>query len=175
MAYSQLIVGLAVSVAVVAAITDARDHRIPNHLTYPAMLVGLAVQSVRFGWHGLLASLGGGFVAGGILLLFYMIRAMGAGDVKLAAALGFMVGFQDAIQLLAATAVAGGILALVFMVVQRRVTETLRNTCSVVSFHAVAGLQEHPTMNLGNPMAARMPYGLAFIAGTLYWAGSVLF
>ena len=172
---SRIIAGIVVSVTAVAAITDVREHRIPNRLTYPAMLAGLAMQAVCFGWHGLLSSLAGGLVAGGILVLFYVIRAMGAGDVKLAAALGFMVGFKDVIQLLAATAIAGGILALGFMVVQRRVRETLRNAYSVVSFHAVAGLQEHPTVNLGNPQAARMPYGLAFVAGTLYWASCVLF
>jgi len=39
-----------------------------------------------------------------------------------------------------------------------------------VAFHAQQGLQTHPTVNLDNPGAVRMPYGLAFAAGTLYWA-----
>lgn len=172
---SQIIVALAVAIAVVAAVVDVREQRIPNRLTYPAMLAGLFVQSLRFGWHGLLASLAGGLAAGGVLLLFYTIRAMGAGDVKLAAALGFVVGFQDAMRILAATAIAGGILALAFMLVQGRVGETLRSTWRVACFHAAVGLHPHPTANLDNPKAARMPYGLAFVAGTLYWAISPLF
>jgi hypothetical protein len=56
------------------------------------------------------------------------------------------------------------------MVATGRVFRTLRNTFAVVGFHAVHGLRTHPEVNLDNPTAARMPYGLAFAAGTLFWA-----
>jgi len=105
-------------------------------------------------------------------LLFYLMRSIGAGDVKLAAALGCIVGPSASLQVLFATALAGGALAIVVMVASGRVIETLRNTLWVTAFHAQHGLQTHPTENLDNPGALRMPYGLAFAAGTLYWAAS---
>lgn len=169
---SQFMSALAVTVAVCAAITDFQERRIPNWLTYTAMLFGLVVQGVLHGWGGLATSALGGLVFGGTLFLFYLIRAMGAGDVKLAAALGCIVGLGACLQVLFATALAGGILAIVFTIFSGRIVETLRNTLWVVAFHGQHGLQSHPTVNLDNPATARMPYGLAFAVGTLCWAVS---
>ncbi len=171
----QFIAILAVAVAVYAAFTDVKARRIPNRLTYPAALVGLGLQGALHGWRGLLLSAGGGLLFGGVFMLFHLIRAMGAGDVKLAAALGCMAGLAASPKLMFAIAVAGGALAIVFIVASGRIIETLRNTLWVVAFHAQHGLQTHPTVNLDNPGAVRMPYGLAFAAGTLYWAVSSQF
>jgi prepilin peptidase CpaA len=167
---AQLIPVLASAVAVTAAITDVRDRRIPNRLTYPAMIAGLAVQAALHGWRGLLLGLGGALIFGGLFLIFHLVRAMGAGDVKLAAALGFIIGPAGSWQVMFATAVAGGALAILVMVFTGRVLETLRSTLAVVGFHVVHGLRTHPEVNLDNPAAVRLPYGLAFAAGTLYWA-----
>ncbi len=161
---------LAAGVAVSAAVTDATQRRIPNRLTYPAMLAGLVLQMALHGWRGLLLSAGGGLLFGGLFMLFYLVRAMGAGDVKLAAALGCIIGPAASWQVMFATAVAGGTLAIIFMVISGRIVETLRNTLWVAAFHSQHGLQTHPFVNLDNPTAVRMPYGLAFAAGTLYWA-----
>ncbi len=78
----------AVAVAVAAAVSDVSTRRIPNWLTYPALLAGLLLRFSFQGWSGLRSALLGMLVAGGIFMLFYMIRAMGAGDVKLMAAVG---------------------------------------------------------------------------------------
>lgn len=167
---TQIIPTLAAAVAVTAAITDVRDRRIPNRLTYPAMLAGLLLQTAAHGWRGLLLSLGGGLLFGGLFLIFHLVRAMGAGDVKLATALGCIIGPAGSWQVMFATAVAGGALAILVMVFTGRVLKTLRSTLAVVGFHAVHGLRTHPEVNLDNPAAVRLPYGLAFAAGTLYWA-----
>jgi len=166
----QLIPIAAGSVAILAAIKDVRERRIPNRITYPAMIAGLLLQAAVFGWRGLLSGMEGGLLFGGIFLLFYLVHAMGAGDVKLATALGCIVGVSNVLNVLIPTAVAGALLAIVLMVATRQVFRTLRNTVSVAGFHAAHGLRPHPVVNLDNPTAARMPYGLAFAAGTLYWA-----
>ncbi len=175
MSSAQITALLALSVAILAAATDVRSRRIPNRLTYPAMLVGLALQSALHGWRGLLFSAAGGLLFGGVFMLFHLVRAMGAGDVKLATALGCIVGFSESWQVMFATAVAGGALALVFMAINGRIVETLRNTLWVAWFHAQHGLQAHPVVNLDNPSSIRMPYGLAFAGGTLCWAVFSLF
>ncbi len=167
---TQIIPALAAAVAVCAAISDVTERRIPNLLTYPALAAGLLLQGMLHGWRGLLLGAGGGLLFGGTFLLFYLVRAMGAGDVKLAAALGCLVGPSAALQVMLATALAGGALAIFFMVLSGRVFETLRNTLWVAGFHVQHGLQTHPVVNLDNPGALRMPYGLAFAGGTLYWA-----
>ena len=151
---------------------DVRERRIPNRLTYPAALVGLVANLALHGWKGLLLALAGGLFFGGLFFMFYVLRTMGAGDVKLAAALGFIVGLEASVQVMLATAISGGIFAIVQMIRARRIGQTLRNTISVAGHHARHGMQMHPEVNLDNPKAMRMPYGLAFAGGTIYWAVS---
>src|SRR5215470_3969178 len=167
---AQFIPAMAAAVAVVAAITDVRERRIPNRITYPAMIVGLGLQTVVYGWRGLLLGLEGGLLFGGVFFFFYLVRAMGAGDLKLATALGCIIGPVNSWRVMFATALAGGAMAIFVMVFTGRVLQTLRSTLAVVGFHVVHGLRTHPVVNLDNPTAVRMPYGLAFAAGTLYWA-----
>jgi len=166
----QIIPVVAVAVGISAAITDVTARRIPNRLTYSAIVGGLVLQAALHGWQGLLLGGGGCLLFGGVFMLFYIVNAMGAGDVKLAAALGSIVGYSATLPVMYATALAGGALAVLIMVLSGRVVETLRNTLWVTGFHLRHGLQMHPQVNLDNPSSARMPYGLAFAAGTLYWA-----
>jgi prepilin peptidase CpaA len=169
MSADQFISAVTCAVAVTAAIVDIQQRRIPNWLTYPAMIAGIVLQASFHRLTGLLWSIEGGLLFGGIFLLFYVVRAMGAGDVKLAAALGLLVGPAAAVKVMFATGIAGGALAIVIMVFTGRVYLTLRNTLNVAFFHARHGLATHPIVNLQNEKAARMPYGLAFAVGTLYW------
>jgi prepilin peptidase CpaA len=158
----------ALAVAIAGAIVDVKEHRIPNWLTYPAILLGILLRWAFFGWLGLSSAVAGCLLAGGIILVFYLVRAMGAGDVKLLAAIGSLLGPHDAIVVLVATALAGGVLALVYIFARRRFATTLRNVGAVVLFHSWSGLKAHPELNLDNPSALRMPYGLAIATGTLY-------
>ena len=160
---------LALTLALVGAIIDIQQHRIPNWLTYPGMVLGFGLRTVLFGWKGLLGGLGGWLLGGGVMFLFYMVRAMGAGDVKIMAAIGACVGPGEVTTVLLATAIFGGLLAIAYAIYRRRVVSTLKNVGSVLKFHAWAGVQTHPEVNLDNPQALRMPYGLAIALGTL-WA-----
>jgi prepilin peptidase CpaA len=154
--------------AVAAAIIDVQHRRIPNWLTYPGILIGLALRGALFGWKGVLSAAEGCLLAGGIMFLFYAVRAMGAGDVKIMAALGSLVGPRYVVSVLLATAIFGGVLAIVYAIYRGRIGSTLKNVGSVLRFHAWAGLQAHPDLNLDNPATLRMPYGLAIALGMLY-------
>lgn len=158
----------AVLLAVTAAATDLKGRRIPNWLTYPGILLGLAARGTLLGWKGLATGVGGCLLAGGIMLVFFMVRAMGAGDVKIMAAIGSFVGPRNIVTVLLATAICGGVLAIAYALYRRRMVSTLKNVGSVLRFHAWAGVQAHPELNLDNPAALRMPYGLAIALGTLY-------
>jgi len=160
---------VALAITVVAATIDLRQHRIPNWLTYPGIVLGFVLRPVLFGWKsGLLSALEGFALAGGIMLVFFMVRAMGAGDVKIMAAIGALVGPRQAGTVLLATAIFGGLLAIGYALYRHRMMDTLKNMGSVLRFHAWAGMQAHPELNLDNPTALRMPYGLAIALGTLY-------
>lgn len=155
-------------VAIAAAIVDVRQHRIPNAITYPAIGLGMVIRCSLYGWRGLASAIAGAMVATGIMFLFYCVKAMGAGDVKLMAAIGSLVGLTELGTVLAATAIAGGVMATIYVCYRGRFGSTLRSVASVVLFHSESGLRPHPRVNLNNPAALRMPYGLAIAAGSLY-------
>src|SRR5690242_16485700 len=79
-----------------AAFTDARTRRIPNWLTVSGVLAGVALNTFMYGGlPGLWFSLKGLAVGFGVYLLLHLVRAMGAGDVKLMAAVGSIAGAAD--------------------------------------------------------------------------------
>jgi len=158
----------ALVVAGLGGATDVATRRIPNWLTYSGMLVAIAGRSVLQGWHGLGSALAGGLIGGSVFLVFFLVRAMGAGDVKLITAIGCLVGPASALQIVLATAIAGGIFAIILSLWQGRLRAVLVNVFDLVKFHAVAGAEVHPTLNLSNPQAARLPYGVAIATGVLY-------
>ncbi|HEY4959583.1 MAG TPA: A24 family peptidase [Terriglobales bacterium] len=159
---------IAFALAATGAFVDVRERRIPNWLTYTGIVVGFVLRGLLLGWKGMGSALAGCLLAGGIFLLFYVVRAMGAGDVKLVAAIGSLLGPTDALVMLLATAICGGVMAAAYAAYRRQVRSTLINVGGALQFHAQAGLQAHPELNLDNPATLRMPYGLAIAAGTLY-------
>ena len=159
----------AVGVAGIGAMTDIASRRIPNWLTYSAMLVAIAGHAFE-GWHGLGDAIAGGLISGGAFLVFYLVHAMGAGDVKLITAVGCLVGTSLAVEILLASAIAGGIFAIAISLWQGKLRAVIVNVVELIRFHAVAGAEVHPSLNLSNPQAARLPYGVAIAAGVLYSA-----
>ena len=145
------------ALAVAAAVVDVRHQRIPNWLTYPGILLGLGLRSALFGWKGLESAVAGCLLAGGVVLVFYTLRAMGAGDVKLMAAIGSLVGPRQALIVLAATAISGGVLAMIYAAYRRRVGSTLRNVGSVLQFHYWGGLRSHPDLTWTIPWPCTCP------------------
>jgi prepilin peptidase CpaA len=76
----------------IAAVVDFRIHRIPNYVTVPAAVLGLAYHTLApCGW-GPLMSLAGLAVGFALLLLPWLMSGAGMGDVKLLAALGAWLG-----------------------------------------------------------------------------------
>jgi prepilin peptidase CpaA len=163
-----LLMAGALTVACIGGVTDVATRRIPNTLTYLGMLIGIAGRCAMDGWHGLGGAIAGGLIGGGAFLVFFLLHAMGAGDVKLIAAVGCFVGPSTSLQIVLASAIAGGIFAILFSLWQGRLRTVLRNATDLIKFHAAVGAEVHPTLNLSNPQSVRLPYGVAIAAGVLY-------
>jgi prepilin peptidase CpaA len=103
------------AVASLAAVLDVRWRRIPNWLTLTALVAGLLIQVLRAGPDGILVGLGGAALGMGVLLPFYMIHTVGAGDVKLLGALGALVGPQALVSIAIYGALVGGAISIVML------------------------------------------------------------
>ena len=159
--------GAACVCALVGSVTDVRSRRIPNFITMPAFLLGLALHLALGGWMQLLNALGAGLICGLVFLVFYIAGGMGAGDVKLMTAVGCLAGLSHVTYLLVLTSLAGGAMAVVVALARGRLQQTLMNVGEIATHHGQAGLQPHPDLNLGNAETIRLPYALAIAGGTL--------
>ena len=105
-----------------------RWRRIPNWLTVPALLIGVICKfGRRAAWPGLKTSLLGAALGLALLLPFVLLRSLGAGDWKLAGALGAFTGPGWLVDLLLASIFVAGVMAVVLVIYKRRTRQTIRN------------------------------------------------
>ena len=97
-------------VLAVATFTDLRSRRIPNWLVLPFLLAGIVVSSWFAGWHGFGQSLGGMAMGTVIYGILCWMGGMGMGDVKLCAAIGAWIWWQQLLFALVIIGVVGGIM-----------------------------------------------------------------
>ena len=146
--------------ALVAGWTDYKRRRIPNWLTVPGLVVGISLNATASGWSGLKFSLLGAGLGLLLLLPFVLLRSLGAGDWKLAGALGAFVGASVLLDLLLGSVFVAGLMALALVIYKRRVRQTLRNigrlSVSLLTFRSPGS-----EVSLDNPQSLKVPYGVA--------------
>jgi prepilin peptidase CpaA len=150
----------------VACWFDARMHRIPNAVVFSGTAIALVLAAMPDGI-GAGTAVAGFAVALGVTLPLYLVRVMGAGDVKLIAAVGAFLGYPSALGATLVVFVTGGVLALGWAAATTGVSALFRNLRTGLHF----GLGRIVTGSLPRaddlPVTpARMPYALAIAAGT---------
>jgi prepilin peptidase CpaA len=150
-----------------ACVTDWRSRKIPNVLTLGAALAAFVVFGVMLGFKGFLTSLSGWLVGCLLFLPWFLLRGMGAGDVKLLAALGAWVGPSLVVWVALYAAVAGGILAVGVTLYTGYMRTMLRNVWNLLMFWRIAGVQPHPDLTLATAAGPRLPYAFPITAGAV--------
>ncbi|GJL55736.1 MAG: type 4 prepilin peptidase 1 [Nitrospirales bacterium] len=162
---SILLIVVLSSALVWAAITDVRWGKIPNVITLPLAGLGLAIHVGANGYQGLLFSLQGFGLGFGLLIIFYALGGMGAGDVKLFGAVGAIIGPNDVFVAFLITACLGGLYAIGLMVFTWGLSSTAERVKVILTTWLVARIFTTPP-----PMDHRQPklrYGLVIGLGTL--------
>jgi prepilin peptidase CpaA len=164
---TQIIWTLTLALTISAALLDWRSRRIPNWLTVPGLLMGIATHAALTGWQGAMFALKGAALALIILLPLVLLRALGAGDWKLMGAVGAFLGWQLFLFVLVGSIFASGIMAIVQTYRVGRVMETLRNMATLVKGFFAFGLKKNPQISLDNPRLLKVPFGVAVAAATI--------
>jgi prepilin peptidase CpaA len=164
----QILLGILVAIA---AVFDVRYRRIPNWLVLSGIIVGFAwnVYSSDHWWSGLLQSskgLGLGFI---LYFPLYLIRARGAGDVKLLAAVGAITGWSNCVWIFLLTAVLGGVIALILLMFRGRVRHTFFNVGWMVQdlLHLRAPYKSSEELDVTSNKGMRLPHGAMIAVGVL--------
>ncbi len=112
---------------------DITQKKIPNFLTLPVILGGLAFYIFSGGFSGFLFSFWGFGLGLAVFLIPYMSGGMGGGDVKLMAAIGALKGAEFILMTTVFTAICGGVIALVYLISKRQLLQTLKKILSMVA------------------------------------------
>lgn len=147
-----------------AFITDIRQMRIPNYISVTALGSGLLVQGIMNGWHGLLFTVCGAGAAFVLLLILYMMGAVGAGDVKLFAGIGAWTGVFFTLQVLMYSILFGAVIGWVIVLCKReagrRVQGIVSRTAGFLLLHN-SGVWRAGSAN----EMLRFPFMLAVVPG----------
>jgi prepilin peptidase CpaA len=173
-----------VAFLVLACLTDFRSRRIPNVLVGVGVILAIFFQAATVKGGGLFVSTGAGGlgvwsallgVLAALLLLLpvYAVRWLGAGDVKLMAMVGAWLGAPAIFWAMLWTAVAGGVLSIVFMLATRSGSTVFQNFQVMANplLQRILGAQSW--LDRGEAQTAplkptgRMPYAFAIAAGSI--------
>jgi prepilin peptidase CpaA len=154
-----------VPLAVVITYYDARYRRIPNAFVLATLVAGLSINAIFGGLNGALASVGGCLLAFMLMFMLHIFGAMGAGDVKLFAAIGSVLGASLVMPTFLVVVLTGGALAVVTMFRAGTVRETLWRVVQI--FVGFLPGWEMPRFSVPAERRYTIPYGVAITLGSL--------
>ncbi len=162
----QILLGILVAVA---AAYDIRFRRIPNWLVLAGIVAGIAWNSYSAGSAGLgrgAAGLGLGFI---LYFPLWLVRARGAGDVKLLAAVGAITGPGNCFWIFLLTAILGGVIALVLLMFRGRVRKTFFNVAWIMRdlMHFRAPYQSSGELDVTTTKGMRLPHAAMIAVGAV--------
>lgn len=172
-----LIIGALLILLLIAAWQDIRYYRIPNTLVFSGAVTGLLLHTLlpqHMGGLGLLTSLAGLGIGLVVLLPLYLLRAMGAGDIKLMAMIGAFVGPASMLIITVYVLLAGGVLALSIVLLRGKLSKLVDN----LKLMFMLRLRGSSTASLSTAKAlpqsaGKLPYGVAIAAGTLAYLATI--
>jgi prepilin peptidase CpaA len=159
-------------VLIAAAVSDLRQGKVFNWLTYPAMVVGLglgALEGAAAGqgaWGGLADHVLGFGFGFGVLFLAYLLGGMGGGDVKLMAAVGAFLGWPRVLHAVFYSFLVAAAVGLAVMIWRGETRTVLRRLWMAVRILPL------PTAKMEEavPTSTRLvPFGFAVCVGTLWY------
>ena len=156
-----------------ALVWDLRERRIPNWLCLCGLAAGLAWNTASPAGGGALASLEGLAAGFALYLPLYLVRARGAGDVKLLAAAGAIIGPMNCLWLFVLVSLAGGVVALGLVAAKGRLRRTIFNVGWILHEFA-QGRAPHkasPELDVRSTEALRLPHAVPVACGVaaLVW------
>lgn len=167
---------LGLAVLLTAAVwTDLRCHRIPNVISLGGITLGLVFQTWLSGWSGLATGLGGMTVGLLMLLPFYVLKGMGAGDVKLMATVGTFLGPTNVLLAVGLTLAVGGLIAFGILILRNGIGPALSRYWATLRCLVTTLNWSYIPPSTNEIAATRFPYAIAIASGTalsIWWVAS---
>lgn len=164
---SEALVNMAflIPLAIIITYYDVRYRRIPNSFVLATLVSGLAVNTIFGGLEGFYGSLGGCALAFLMMFILHVFGAMGAGDVKLFAAIGAVTGAHLVLPTFLVVILTGGLLALISIVRGGVVRATMHRVLQI--FVGMLPGWEMPRFAVPADRRLTLPYGVAITFGSI--------
>jgi prepilin peptidase CpaA len=156
---------LLVPLAGIITYYDVRYRRIPNVFVLATLVCGLSLNSLSAGLSGLFESLGGLAFAFGLMFVMHIFGAMGAGDVKLFAAIGSVVSLNYVVPTFIIVLLTGGVLAFISILSAGTFLTTMHRVLQI--FVGMLPGWEMPRFAIPPDRRHTIPYGVAITLGSL--------
>jgi len=153
-------------IVAVAGYFDVRSRRVPNWLAVSTLVVALVWHGASAGVDGLRASAAGAALALGLLFPLFLIRALGAGDVKFATAIGAAVTTRFVPSLLFLTIVVSACIAAVEVARRGALRRTVRNVGILTRDWVRGRFGPHHAISIDSPDAIFIPFTLSAAVAT---------
>lgn len=154
----ELIRFILAAILIAAVIIDLKERRIPNWLTLPSLLLGLALQTTHGGAEGFITGLTGAGAGAALLTIPFFLGWMGGGDMKLLAAVGAFMGAPLTILTLLFACAAAGLMAAGWLAVTGNLVSSIK--------HIFLVWLPNPTAKPA-ALATSIPFGPALALGAL--------
>jgi prepilin peptidase CpaA len=151
--------------AIMIVYMDVRYRRIPNKLVLVTLIGGITLNTLFGGTHGLVVSLGGFALAFALMFFLHAFGTMGAGDVKLFAAIGAINGISLVLPTLLVVALTGGLMAIIKMVYSGRAKTTMFGVLQF--FYGLLPGQTVPRFAIPADRSYTLPYAVPICFGSL--------
>jgi prepilin peptidase CpaA len=156
---------LLLPLAIIIGYYDVRYRRIPNAFVLATLAGGLAINGIFAGWNGIYASLAGCALAFVLMFMLHLFGAMGAGDVKLFAAIGAVIGSGLVLPTFVTVVITGGLLAIVSVIRAKTVVATMQRVLQIL-VGLLPGWQV-PKFAVPVDRKYTIPYGVAITLGSI--------
>jgi prepilin peptidase CpaA len=156
---------LLIPLAAIIAYYDVRYRRIPNAFVLATLASGVAMHAISAGFAGITASLAGCALAFALMFALHVFGAMGAGDVKLFAAIGAVTGASLVLPTFLVVILTGGLLAIVSMIRGGMVRTTMLRVLQI--FTGLLPGWQMPKFAVPADRSHTIPYGVAITMGSI--------
>ena len=149
-----------------AAYFDVRWRRVPNWLVALTIALSLGWHAMVDGMAGTWSSVAGLMIGTGVLFPLYLLRGMGAGDVKFFGALGAGITHRHVLTVLVLSILVSGVLAVGQVMRKGMLEPTMARSVDLLSRFLRGRLRPHPEISIDHETALLVPFTAAVATAT---------